>query len=468
MDTFFQKLSPWKFVMFILVWFLSTGIIGILLVYATPRYGEFLVAVVAYFIMYYGIKIFGLSRSDEIAIRKEPKEKGSNHGILIFIPFLAGGLVSVLFVLFIQKFIPKFYDMYVNQPDLLKGMNFKDYPVEITLLFIAVVILAPIVEEFIFRGVFFNLLSKKKSTTFAIVVSSLFFGALHFVTVVPTAVIGFVLAFIYHKTGSLRLVIFGHMANNFFAFMVSVLSVSITSNLVVQGILGGVLIILYLIGTIYFLRYTAKNKDYFQKETPLYRLNSTNGENFPSQRPVRIIDISTQIESGMKVYPGDPEVKITEVSTVEEDGFSVRKIEMNTHAGTHVDYPNHYLPSIGEASQDLSIFYGETQVLMTFEDRVEGSLRVLARNGVLTIERAREMTEQGLLLVGTSGESIETRGEDQVHKFLLSKGIYILENLELAQVMPGVYTLAAFPLKIKEADASPVRAVLIDDVHRRF
>ena len=227
------------------------------------------------------------------------------------------------------------------------------------------------------------------------------------------------------------------------------------------------LIVLYIFGIIYFIRYMMINKDYFKKETPLYRLNLSKKESGLNQRPARIIDISTQIESGMRVYPGDPEVKITEVSTVDIDGYSLRKIEMNTHAGTHVDYPSHFLSGLGEQSQDLSIFYGEAHVVMTFEDIVEEPTRVLGRNGLLTLERARDLAEQGMILVGTSGESIEAQGEDQVHKYLLSKGIYILENLELSQVMPGVYTLAAFPLKIKEAEASPTRAVLIDDVYRR-
>ncbi len=467
MSKYFQKLSPWKFVFFIISWFLATGVLGAIIVVASPRYGEYILTALAYFIMYYGIKVFGLSKIDEMAIRKEPEEKVAHKGILIFAPFFVGGIASVLFALFIQKFLPKFFETYTNQPDLLKGMNFKEYPVEITLLFISVVILAPIIEEFIFRGVFFNLLSKKKSTVFALVASSLLFGALHVVTAVPTAVIGFVLAFIYHKTGSLRLVILGHMANNFFAFMVSILSGYITLSLTVQGVLGSVLIVLYIFGIIYFIRYMMINKDYFKKETPLYRLNLSKKESGLNQRPARIIDISTQIESGMRVYPGDPEVKITEVSTVDIDGYSLRKIEMNTHAGTHVDYPSHFLSGLGEQSQDLSIFYGEAHVVMTFEDIVEEPTRVLGRNGLLTLERARDLAEQGMILVGTSGESIEAQGEDQVHKYLLSKGIYILENLELSQVMPGVYTLAAFPLKIKEAEASPTRAVLIDDVYRR-
>ena len=38
-----------------------------------------------------------------------------------------------------------------------------------------------------------------------------------------------------------------------------------------------------------------------------------------------------------------------------------------------------------------------------------------------------------------------------------------LEGVVLTGVEPGTYTLAAFPLRLEGADASPVRAVLIAD-----
>ncbi|MEC7240187.1 MAG: arylformamidase, partial [Myxococcota bacterium] len=39
----------------------------------------------------------------------------------------------------------------------------------------------------------------------------------------------------------------------------------------------------------------------------------------------------------------------------------------------------------------------------------------------------------------------------------------ILEGIVLDDIEEGIYTLAAFPLKLEGADASPVRAVLIQD-----
>jgi arylformamidase len=38
-----------------------------------------------------------------------------------------------------------------------------------------------------------------------------------------------------------------------------------------------------------------------------------------------------------------------------------------------------------------------------------------------------------------------------------------IEGLDLAGIMPGVYRLVALPLRLVGLDASPVRAVLIDE-----
>jgi len=49
------------------------------------------------------------------------------------------------------------------------------------------------------------------------------------------------------------------------------------------------------------------------------------------------------------------------------------------------------------------------------------------------------------------------------HRALAEGGVAILENLVLDDVEPGRYTLVALPLRLVEADSSPVRAVLLED-----
>lgn len=84
------------------------------------------------------------------------------------------------------------------------------------LAFISVVILAPIVEEIIFRGVIFNEASKYKSGAFPIIISALLFGLAHMqpIQIVYAFIIGLIFAFVYSKTHSLPIVMFLHMLNN--------------------------------------------------------------------------------------------------------------------------------------------------------------------------------------------------------------------------------------------------------------
>jgi arylformamidase len=48
------------------------------------------------------------------------------------------------------------------------------------------------------------------------------------------------------------------------------------------------------------------------------------------------------------------------------------------------------------------------------------------------------------------------------HQMFYSHGLSILEGLVLDEVPAGIYYLVALPLKIKSGEASPVRAILLD------
>ena len=48
------------------------------------------------------------------------------------------------------------------------------------------------------------------------------------------------------------------------------------------------------------------------------------------------------------------------------------------------------------------------------------------------------------------------------HQAFFQNDISILEGLVLDEIKSGLYVLVAFPLKMAGAEASPVRAVLLD------
>lgn len=84
------------------------------------------------------------------------------------------------------------------------------------LLFAAVAVIAPFLEEILFRGLLQNAVSKKLPTWAAIALSAFVFGAMHgdLYALPPLVLMGAIFGVIYHLTGSLRITIVLHMINN--------------------------------------------------------------------------------------------------------------------------------------------------------------------------------------------------------------------------------------------------------------
>jgi membrane protease YdiL (CAAX protease family) len=83
---------------------------------------------------------------------------------------------------------------------------------------------APLVEEFFFRGFLYQSLRTRLGVWGGAATSGLIFGAIHFKPefLIPLAILGTVLALVFQKTGSLWPCIMIHAANNALAFAVTV------------------------------------------------------------------------------------------------------------------------------------------------------------------------------------------------------------------------------------------------------
>ena len=148
---------------------------------------------------------------------------------------------------------------------------------------------------------------------------------------------------------------------------------------------------------------------------------------------------------------------------------------MSAHVGTHVDAPSHVVQggdSIGRVS--LTPFLGDASVVdLPGHGEISpealprfASPRVLFRTGgkvFLSPFAALKLAEKGCILVGTDAMSVDPidAADLPVHRALLSRGIAVLENLDLSMALPGEYQLIALPIRFTDLDASPVRAVLI-------
>ena len=216
-------------------------------------------------------------------------------------------------------------------------------------------------------------------------------------------------------------------------------------------------------------------------------------------------DLSRPIETGMPTYPGDPDVTLAPDATHETDGYATGELRSGTHAGTHVDAPRHTLPD-GETidEQPVERFAFDARLVdcrplepreaiepeaLPAPDALEGDADLLVlRTGwashwgteryrdhpYLTpaaAERCRGLgVGVGLDAFGpdptppapTAEPESARDGEPQgtpAHDVLLGDSLPIVENLRGLGDLPTRFRLYAFPLRLRDGDGSPVRAV---------
>ena len=206
----------------------------------------------------------------------------------------------------------------------------------------------------------------------------------------------------------------------------------------------------------------------------------------------RLIDITRAIAAGMAVYPGNPEVSMAAVATIPRNSSNTSLISMGTHTGTHVDSPlhiNNNKPGVDRIP--LSRCYGRCTVIDTtsvpFGKGIEekhikdhgikkGEIILLkTRNSSLELDRFRKdfiflansgaefLARKKVKAVGIDYLSVQQfhSPKPAAHDILIPKGIVVFEGLDLSKARPGVYTFIGFPMKIKDGNGAPVRAVLL-------
>lgn len=206
---------------------------------------------------------------------------------------------------------------------------------------------------------------------------------------------------------------------------------------------------------------------------------------------MRIHDISQPLGTRTAVWPGDHPFEMTwSLRRAAGDSVNVGVVTMSAHTGTHVDGGHHYDDAGRRAAElPLDAFIGPALVVHASPagdldlDDVRGidlrsTPRILFRTrahvdetvfpdtfAAITPALARALADAGVRLVGTDAPSVDPRDSKTLdaHHILNGGGVAILENLVLTDVPAGRYTLVALPLKLVEADSSPVRAVLLEE-----
>lgn len=203
---------------------------------------------------------------------------------------------------------------------------------------------------------------------------------------------------------------------------------------------------------------------------------------------MKVHDVSAPLGTETEPWPGDtaPELAFT-ARIADGDSCNVSAVRTSPHNGTHADAPLH-VEDGGAAAAELPLepFLGPAVVLE--RDRALGlegealaravpaGRRVLLRSGRSDFRRFPDrvpglpvpwieaLAARDVPLVGVDLPSVDDLDSRELpaHRACLRHGIQVLENLDLSDVAPGSYRLVALPLALEGAEASPVRAVLLE------
>jgi uncharacterized protein len=135
----------------------------------------------------------------------------------------AGGLVLALLVAFIVVSAVWSALVHPSEEKLLEELGSNEGTALLLLSAALTCVVAPICEEFLFRGFIFTALRSWRGTLPAALITGLLFGGVHYgsapvLDLVPLAALGFGLCLLYRYTGSLYPCIAAHSLNNSLAF----------------------------------------------------------------------------------------------------------------------------------------------------------------------------------------------------------------------------------------------------------
>jgi arylformamidase len=212
---------------------------------------------------------------------------------------------------------------------------------------------------------------------------------------------------------------------------------------------------------------------------------------------MKIWDISRTLSNDLAEWPGDEPCRIR-LTREKAKGESVNlgAISMSVHNGTHADARFHF-DTNGESIEKapLETYLGRATVvdltqafleakekhLIAIEDlrpsaeAMAATSRLLVKTGrwsdstifpnqipVIAAEVPAWLQKNGVKLLGLDLPSVDEIDSKslQNHHALARAGIAIVESLDLSDVAPGIYHLAALPLKIAGGDGAPMRAIL--------
>ncbi|MBI5614025.1 cyclase family protein [Candidatus Gottesmanbacteria bacterium] len=171
-----------------------------------------------------------------------------------------------------------------------------------------------------------------------------------------------------------------------------------------------------------------------------------------------IIDLSQELFDKMPVYPGDPEVEIKKIHTLDREGWNLRQMTLTTHIGTHVNVPSHMTSN----GKNLDAYTLESFIAPSLIYK-EG-IRYEKANGLLFRDQNVDQRIADMIIAHPPkfiGLASAFEFDTAIEKLLLEHGIISFENLENTDKLPDTFTFYGVPLRLSGTDGSPVRAYAI-------
>jgi len=196
---------------------------------------------------------------------------------------------------------------------------------------------------------------------------------------------------------------------------------------------------------------------------------------------MKYIDLTMLLNEKTPVTPCNQKPVFEQSAVLAKDGFNDRTFTINSHLGTHVDFPYHMLEN-GKSQNDFAIgdFIGtgrlidargqkninaslggvqpgDIVLILTSHSKKAACADYFDSAPVFTEEFVNELVKKKIKMVGIDSWTPDF-SPYALHKILFSHGIPIIENLvNLEPLLNKEFKVFVAPLRLDSSDGAPAR-----------
>ena len=189
----------------------------------------------------------------------------------------------------------------------------------------------------------------------------------------------------------------------------------------------------------------------------------------------KYIDLPILLTKDTPVFPGEPNIIFKKHANIKENTYNEHQITINTHFGTHMDFPYHMIDD-GKKSSDFKLenFIGKGKVIninnpdldsiededvfLLYSEHIEKGVDNLFNDVPVLDENLVDflITKKPKMLL------LDIPTPDKfpypIHKKILGNDILIVENVcNMKLLIDKKFKVYAIPLNFEEFDGSPCR-----------